>query len=422
MRNALTQAAFSTPLILASACWADCVGGALCQLFNTRSFATDIAGVHALALVVGWRVEGSIDTAVFQWTGAACESGGIGLVGEVTPGTSHRAFGVSADASTIVGTTCNGCGGATAFVWREGQGISPIAGTASALAVSGDGSVIVGVLHSGEAFRWTSASGVLPLGDLVGGPLGSSATDITPDASVIIGYGNDSVRRAVRWVGAGGIEQLGNPPGSAGESVAWAVSDDGSTIVGYVELPTGRSAFRWTETDGMSPLGTLQGHHSSEALDVSADGAVIVGTSSGFSGAVAVLWTEATGLLAIHDLVNPPPSGLTLTHATAVTPDGQVIAGNGQNPGGDTQAWVVRMNCTIVPPVECVADIDGDGDTDVFDAGILIGNFGNMVTPGAFGDLDGDGHITVFDFAILAGDFGCASTSPLQDNTYPGDG
>jgi hypothetical protein len=56
----------------------------------------------------------------------------------------------------------------------------------------------------------------------------------------------------------------------------------------------------------------------------------------------------------------------------------------------------------------CAGDIDGDGDTDVFDFGILAANFGQAVTPGTNGDLDNNGTVNVFDFAIFAADFGCA--------------
>ena len=59
------------------------------------------------------------------------------------------------------------------------------------------------------------------------------------------------------------------------------------------------------------------------------------------------------------------------------------------------------------PPIVCSGDIDGDGDTDVFDFGILAANFGASVTPGTNGDLNGSGSVDVFDFAILAADFGC---------------
>ncbi len=56
----------------------------------------------------------------------------------------------------------------------------------------------------------------------------------------------------------------------------------------------------------------------------------------------------------------------------------------------------------------CVADLNGDGATDVFDFAELANNFG--AGPGATlaqGDITGDGFVDVFDFAELANDFGC---------------
>ena len=62
----------------------------------------------------------------------------------------------------------------------------------------------------------------------------------------------------------------------------------------------------------------------------------------------------------------------------------------------------------IGPPPSCNGDIDGDGDTDVFDFAILATNFGTIggATP-AQGDLDDNGNVDIFDFAIFASDFGC---------------
>ncbi|MCK4872261.1 MAG: hypothetical protein KAS72_06015 [Phycisphaerales bacterium] len=51
----------------------------------------------------------------------------------------------------------------------------------------------------------------------------------------------------------------------------------------------------------------------------------------------------------------------------------------------------------------CVGDLDGDGDTDQSDLGILLGAYG---TSGA-GDLDGDGDTDQSDLGILLGDYGC---------------
>jgi hypothetical protein len=90
--------------------------------------------------------------------------------------------------------------------------------------------------------------------------------------------------------------------------------------------------------------------------------------------------------------------------------------GPGGGGGGDYPFYYMTENGSNAPTLEivyhvgpaCSGDIDGDGDTDVFDFAILALNFGTAsgATPGQ-GDLDGNGSVDVFDFAIFAADFGC---------------
>jgi hypothetical protein len=64
----------------------------------------------------------------------------------------------------------------------------------------------------------------------------------------------------------------------------------------------------------------------------------------------------------------------------------------------------------IYPPVgTCVADIDGDNDTDLGDFTILAANFGaTSLFPGSDGDLDYDQDCDLADFTRLASNFGCS--------------
>ena len=63
---------------------------------------------------------------------------------------------------------------------------------------------------------------------------------------------------------------------------------------------------------------------------------------------------------------------------------------------------------SFVPPVVCVADLDGNGNTDVLDFAIFAGQFSSSVTPGQGADFDSNGIVDIFDFAIFLGDWGCA--------------
>ena len=59
-----------------------------------------------------------------------------------------------------------------------------------------------------------------------------------------------------------------------------------------------------------------------------------------------------------------------------------------------------------ISSAECVGDLDGDGDTDQADLGVLLADWG--CTGGdCVGDLDGDGATGQGDLGILLADWGC---------------
>ncbi len=70
---------------------------------------------------------------------------------------------------------------------------------------------------------------------------------------------------------------------------------------------------------------------------------------------------------------------------------------------GPEFANVDALDVEQMLPHQCVGDLDGDGDTDQADLGILLAAYGNN----AGGDLDGDGDTDQADLGILLGDYGC---------------
>jgi probable HAF family extracellular repeat protein len=224
--------------------------------------------------------------------------------------------------------------------------------------VSGDGGVAAGwnyfngPCYSGEfgpvcdartsGFTWTSASGLAPFS-----PSTALPRDVSASGAVIVGDGvNGSNLEAFRYDPVGGFALLGRLNGHA-RSEANAVSADGSTVVGQSAVGnTPWEAFRWTQAGGIQGIGNLGGGLAggSEALGVSGDGSFVVGMSPSDTGSTAFLWDEAHGMRALAqiliDELGLDLTGWTLTRATDISADGNVIVGWGMNPNGESESWI----------------------------------------------------------------------------------
>lgn len=277
---------------------------------------------------------------------------------------------VSDDGSVVVGTSSTSIGG-EAFRWTSATGmvgLGDILGgrfDSGAAAVSADGNVVVGtgwVDDSGadgdemSPFRWTSASGMVDLGDLDNcdsnwGCRSSEGTDVSADGGVVVGYSNTGFNReeAFRWTGAGGMVSIGELPGGQARAKAFGVSADGTVIVGKDEIDAsgtgdadgwGTEAFRWTAATGMVGLGDAPGgEYESGAHDVSADGSVIAGTvkTSSGPGDVAALWTIAGGIMELGFL----PGHNYQSAALGISADGDLVLGWSQaDDNSATEAFI----------------------------------------------------------------------------------
>ncbi len=102
---------------------------------------------------------------------------------------------------------------------------------------------------------------------------------------------------------------------------------------------------------------------------------------------------------------NCPDASGSVGAACTDSNEGECVAAGGVFRAGLTCA-------DAVDPCQCPADINGDGNVDVFDFGDIAANFGqgapNCATR-AQGDLNCDGVVDVFDFGDLAANFGCTS-------------
>lgn len=200
--------------------------------------------------------------------------------------------------------------------------LQPGDGESDALAVSADGSTVVGASYSdgyatSEAFIWSAATGMVGLGHLPDGlPSYSIATGVSADGSAVVGYAAtvDGLEAWI-WTQASGMVGLGFLPGNS-VSIAWGLSADGSTVVGE----SGGEAFKWTAATGMVGLGFLSGDTSSQAKGVSADGSTVVGSSGG----EAFIWTATMGMVGLGYL---PDAFFPYSEARGVSADGSTVVG-----------------------------------------------------------------------------------------------
>lgn len=236
-----------------------------------------------------------------------------------------------------------------------GLGFLPGGSSSYAYAISADGKVVVGASDSSsghQAFRWTTARGMVGLGKLPGSRA-SFAYGVSGDGSVVVGW---SAWQAFRWMEADGMVGLGYLPGGSNSS-ANAVSSNGKVVVGKCESASDTRAFRWTAADGMVCLGSLpvserimhiarslggslpREDTNSVASAVSSDGSVIVG----WTGPAitrnrskiplcywdqAFHWTVTDGMASISEGNRNNLSNLgRFDNAYAVSRDGSVIVG-----------------------------------------------------------------------------------------------
>jgi len=253
------------------------------------------------------------------------------------------AYGVSDGATVVVGFRD------TAARWTPQNGWIGITGHPDSLAraVSADGSVTVGHVLN-KAIRHTTAGGIQYLGTLAP-ELASYALGVSGDGAVITGYGATSAGpRAFRWTQDSGMVNIGSIAGGANDSMGLDVSADGSTIVGWSGSPGGTQAVLWNPDNSIVQLGFLSPSHlQSRALGVSLGGAFVVGTSLTSSGYRAFLWDSDNGMRDLKAILTSEYglnlSGWTLLEAIGISDDGLTIAGNGVNPQGRNEAWIVHV-------------------------------------------------------------------------------
>ena len=291
-----------------------CGTAATCRTGNCNSAGTcELAGAGA-----------GCGTNLYCTASAQCAPKLFEGLGVLPPqwGDASYANAVSADGTIVVGEVDGGAGEVSnAFKWTSATGMialanSPGAGDTFATAISAGGIVGTG-LQSPVAILWTTSLEY----DLNNQDAnGSRAYGISNNGTVVgVAINADNAPyRAVRWADSSSTPTTLDTSGIYPYSNATAISSDGTTIVGG----TSSGAFKWTLSSGMV---LLSGGASTTANATSSNGAVIVGSLNPISGS-AVLWSGST----------PTPLGAGVGEAFAVSSDGSVIVGTAS---GDAFIW-----------------------------------------------------------------------------------
>jgi uncharacterized membrane protein len=183
----------------------------------------------------------------------------LGTLPGVTPGPAHvtSARGISADGGVIAGYAFDSGGTFRPWRWTQAAGVVDLSAGAwsgRAFGVSPDGGTVVGSRSLGgpnEAFAWTSGGGRADLGFLAGYDSGT-ALDASNGGQRICGTmllnGVAGSNVAAVWDRGLGWRDVRGVLSAAGVNMtgwilqfAWAMSDDGRVVVGYGVNPAGNT-------------------------------------------------------------------------------------------------------------------------------------------------------------------------------------
>ena len=283
-------------------------------------------------------VAGYTDREAFRWAPTVGYTP-LGFVDSPGYGGNHTTDvgGISSNGSLIVGasitySTSGFPQRSQAFIWTSANGIQPLGDTSlresSATGVSANGQVATGWVMPASfsqcAVVWTAGIETQRF------PVGTAGGAVSPNGLWIGGTdGRTPGVDAFLWSAATGFEIIGSL-GSGTDSVH-AVSDDGSIAIGQGGNYT---PFRWTRAGGILSLGLLEAGDFGYATDMTADGSIVVGA---FGSAGAFIWTAQSGLRYLQEVLTNDRalnlSGWSLRGATSISSDGSTIVGYGIHNG-----------------------------------------------------------------------------------------
>lgn len=294
----------------------------------------------------------------FRWTRDG------GRVDIAPPPSRTPAFGLSSDGTTMVGSVGTSV---SATAYRrvgngpiESLGLLPGYTRSTGRGVSGDGSVVVGKSEriasiDGQAFRWSSSTGLQPLGFLRPQGSFSEATDVSDDGNIVVGIsqsnGSSGLLEPFRWTPDTGMNPLPSLAGTI-ESQARGISRDGRVIVGSATTSSATFAVRWV--DGVvENLGTAPGVNSPNLFRANQDGSVLIGgDGSSIGDNSALVWTASTGFMLLTDYLRangvPVPTDVAIPYCQAVSADGSSFGGVLVSASLGNQGFVATIPQSIV--------------------------------------------------------------------------
>ena len=260
---------------------------------------------------------------------------------------------VSDDGTVVAGTIpFAGPSPETAAIWTAATGWQPLGGLescdsflTSAYGISGDGTTIVGLAWMnchGLGFRWTAATGMVPLQNLANGNNRCSA--ISSDGTDLGGFAQGTFNRTPAYWAADTTGTVLNP---AFRGEVFGFDEDGNLSVGTNYFSGSvYSAFRRNKQTGvMTNLGHLKPTWNGNATDISEGGGVIVGYDHLVFSREAWIWTAASGIVSL----NAKLTSLGVTGAPALqvsracSDDGNVIVGGCAGTPLGTAGFIVDL-------------------------------------------------------------------------------
>ena len=305
-------------------------------------------------------------------------------------------------ALTVSAIVLTGVSLAEAATFQGLGGLDPTSPQSVASGVSANGQVIAGHTsdaNSYAAFRWTSAEGMMNLGQLPN----AGGDQYTPEAFGVSANGLHVVGRSESdvwpegyiWDASNGMVGLGGLPGASGRSSARAVSATGNLIVGWASSPSNQTrAVLWKDGQPATELSMLNSSYAySVATSISEDGGLIAGYVSDGNLTQAVRWSDNGSVIGLGHL----SLVLQKSSAQAISADGTWIVGNSFL-DGDTRGfrWSSQSGMTEIPDFNYALAVSADGS--------VVGGVNNSGLYGAMLWTEADGSRLVSD--ILSNDYG----------------